>query len=94
MCFSNNSASLDAYRRGEVPPELTGNWSDGVRITAERVKELYDTLTPVMTRYFYIDQWDEFWSQRFTAKLEQNEYWGKVIAEAAVKWQQNINSNK
>ena len=94
MCFSNNYASIDSYRRGEVPPELTNNWQDGVRITAERVKELYETLTPVMTRYFYLDQWDEFWSQRFTAKLEQNEYWGKVIAEAAEKWQQNINSNK
>ena len=90
MCFSNNLASLASYRNGGSPPELTSNWSDGVRIAAERCEKLYNDLTPVITRYFCKNQWDELWEQHFAARLEQNQYWGKVIEEAKQKWQQNL----
>lgn len=90
MCFSNNDAMLTTWRAGMAPDEITSNWLDGVRRCYEDTMAGLAKLRPEMLKYFPAEMWDEFVDQRFTAKLEQNEYWRHVIGSAAAKWKENL----
>lgn len=90
MCFANNNAMITTYRAGMAPPEMTSNWMDGVRRSREDTEAVFEELKPMMTKYFPEKMWEQFIDERFTARLEQNEYWRNVIANAAVKWKATL----
>lgn len=83
VCFSSNDAQLAQYRNGKVTAAMLSNWLDGVRITAERTKELCLELDQTLGQYYPQVQLGEFKRQRFESMLENNARWGKILAEAA-----------
>ena len=87
-CFANNEAMLTTWRAGMAPNEMTSNWLDGVRRCYEDTLAGLERIKPMMLKYFPEKMWDEFVDQRFTAKLEQNEYWRHVLTNAAAKWKE------
>ena len=89
-CFANNEAMLTTWRAGMAPNEMTSNWLDGVRRCYEDTLAGLERIKPMMLKYFPEKMWDEFVDQRFTAKLEQNEYWRHVLTNAAAKWKENM----
>lgn len=81
-CFAANSGMLSGYRKGVIPPKLTRNYADGVRITNEKAAMFKEKITSCFAKYFVDGQIDEYLSSRFDALLEENARWGEIITQA------------
>ena len=82
-CFSSNDAQLHKYRNGVVTGAMISNWQDGVRITKERTEALRRDLEKTLGKYYPQVQLAEFCGERFDSMLENNDRWGRILAEAA-----------
>ena len=85
-CFGTDFAMLDRYRSGDAPPQITKNYSDGVRIFRERAEEMKKRIDDVLGKYFPQSLLDEFKQERFDALLELNEKLGEELVSAARKY--------
>lgn len=85
-CFGTNAGLLTGYRAGTIPPKITDNFLDGVRILRERVAELSPRLDSVLSKFFHPSLIQEFREQRFTALLEENDRWETVLRQAQARW--------
>ena len=88
--LSHNDAMLETWRAGMAPREMTRNWLESVRRCSEDTEKALAELKPMMLKYFPEVLWDEYITQRFKGKLEQNEYFRHVISAAALKWEENL----
>ena len=82
-CFAANQGMLAGYRKGAIPPKLTRNYLDGVRITRERAAELKGKLRALFAKYYAKGQIAEYLASRFDDILETNARWGEVLTQAA-----------
>ena len=85
-CFAANQGMYAGYKKGIIPPKLTRNYLDGVRITNEKAAALKEKIREVFAKYFVAGQTEEYISSRFDALLEQNERWGEVLRAAAASY--------
>ena len=79
FCFNTNAGLLRGYRAGTLPRKITSNFLDGVRILRERVAALGPRLDLVLAPYFHSALVKEYKEERFTALLEENDHWEKII---------------
>lgn len=89
-CFAADAGMLAGCRKGAIPPKLTRNYLDGVRITNERAAMLKDQLRDLFARYYMPGQIEEYLASRFDSVLETNARWGEVLTAAARSYQPQI----
>ena len=89
-CFAANKGMYAGYRKGAIPPKLTRNYLDGVRITRERAAELQEKIRRCFEKYYMPGSVEEYLSSRFDYLLEENERWGEIISAAAEKFQPQL----
>ena len=85
-CFAANQGMIIGYRKGAIPPKLTRNYLDGVRITRERAAQLKEKLRTLFDKYYAKGQIEEYLASRFDNILETNERWGEVLTQAAAAY--------
>jgi hypothetical protein len=89
-CFAANQGMLAGYRKGAIPPKLTRNYLDGVRITRERAAMLKDKLCELFSKYYVKGQIAEYLASRFDNVLETNDRWGEILTQAAKDYDPQI----
>ena len=91
-CFAANQGMYAGYKKGMIPPKLTRNYLDGVRITNEKSAALKEKIREMFARYFVAGQTEEYISSRFDALLEQNNRWGEILTQAQKNYDPQIPS--
>ena len=91
-CFAANQGMYAGYKKGMIPPKLTRNYLDGVRITNEKAAALKEKIREMFARYFVAGQTEEYISSRFDALLEQNNRWGEILTQAQKNYNPQIPS--
>ena len=82
MCFGSNMASYPDYIRFKAPNDITFNFRDGVRITAERAEELRIRLQNELAGLFTPYLLSEYASSRLDGMLAVNDFWRDIIEKA------------
>ncbi len=82
MCFGSNMASYCEYINMRASDDITFNFRDGVRITAERAEALRSRLTGELAGIFTPELLKEYAASRLDGMLAVNMFWKKIIDDA------------
>ena len=89
-CFAADQGMLAGYRKGAIPPKLTRNYLDGVRITRERAEMLKEKIRALFEKYYVKGLIEEYLASRFDAILINNDRWEEVLKAAAKNYQPQL----